>query len=46
MVDDSELEEISLLEANLSTEAGKIVLDVTTEFLRHHKVKLAVVFLI
>jgi len=38
MVDEQELEDMSRLEANLSTEVGKIVLDMLGEFTRHHKV--------
>ena len=38
MIDDEELEDLARLEANLSTEVGKIVLDMLAEFTRYYKV--------
>ena len=38
MVDEQELEDTARLEANLSTEVGKIALDMLAEFTRHYKV--------
>ena len=40
MVGDDELEELSRFDANMSTEVGKIVLDMLAEFARLYKVRI------